>query len=171
MDAAEFKDSNKVGLGVIARGKEGGCKVCESLPMWFPNKTVLMEAWAVLEGLKVAMYHCWELIIIENDCNKIVDDLEREVNDLFELGPIYTDIRELKPHFRNCCIAYVSRKTNNIAHRLVKWAQHASEGLAWFDTPPPFLQDVMLLDSCSWMNFLLFPTIKKKKKSNQDFQD
>ena len=50
VDAAEFKDYSKGGLGVIAKAKEGGCKVCKSLPIWFLNKIALTEAQAVLEG-------------------------------------------------------------------------------------------------------------------------
>ena len=95
------------------------------------------------------MSHGWESIIIESDCKKAIDDLDSEVNDLSKLGLIYADIRELKSHFRNCCIAYVSRKANHTAHKLIRWAHHATEGLAWFDTPPPFIQDVSLLDSYS----------------------
>ena len=55
MDAAEFKDYSKGRLGIIARGIEGGCKVCGSLPIRFPNKVTLMEAQAGrLEGYYVS---------------------------------------------------------------------------------------------------------------------
>ena len=149
VDAAEFKEENKGGIGVIARDKEGSCKVCETLPIWSPNIITLMEARAVLEGLKAAEANRWSSIIIESDFKKVTDELESGISDLSELGLVYDDIRELKSHFRYCCIAYVSKKANHAAHRLARWAQHVNEGLAWFNTPPPFIHDVLLLDLCS----------------------
>ena len=76
----------------------------------------------MLEGLNVAMCHGWDPIIIESDCKKVVDDLGSELVGMSKLGLLYADIRELKPHFQNCCIAYVSRKGNHAAYKLARWA-------------------------------------------------
>ena len=81
-----------------------------------------MEAVAIVEGLKCALYHEWSSIVIESDCKQVVDNQSRKVNDLSELRMIYANIRELKSQFSYCYIAYVSRKANFATHRLARWA-------------------------------------------------
>ena len=54
-----------------------------------------MEARAILEGLKFALNHGLEMVVVESDCKGVVEDISKQVLDLSNVGAIYDENREL----------------------------------------------------------------------------
>ena len=100
---------------------------------------IMMEAQGVIEGMRFAVTKGWKSVIIELDCQKLVNDLNKNNRIEAELGILYDNIRSFIPNFESCSFAFVNRNANLIAHVLAKRAQSLSESEVWTCEPPSFI--------------------------------
>ena len=53
---------------------------------------IMMEAQGIIDGMRFAVTKCWKSVIIELECQKIVNDLNKNYKIEAELGIQYDNI-------------------------------------------------------------------------------
>ena len=156
-----FKRPAHLWPGTQGKFIEGGCfksDICLS--------PFMMEALGILEGMKLAASQCWNSIVVESDCSKIIEYLNKGFSPNSELGTLLDNIRNLSMSFMNCTFSFVSRSSNVVAHILARRVQWIDESVIWFDEPPPFLRTLLswcIFLQCCRLNKISFSLQKKKK--------
>lgn len=77
----------------------------------------------------------------------------RGLVDLFSLGFIVADIKELLVKFPRCMISYILRNCNGVANRLTKLSLSCSDSIIWFEETLDSIWDVLNQDFCSIWSF------------------
>ena len=127
----------------------------------------MMEALGILEGMKLAASQCWNLIGVESNCSKIIEDLNKGFSPNSKLGTLLDNIRNLSTSFMNCTFSFVNRSSNVVAHNPTRRVQWIDESVIWFDEPPPFLRIVLsccVFLQCCRLNKISFSLQTKKKR-------
>ena len=104
---------------------------------------LMMEALGILEGMKLATAQRWGSIIMESNCLKIIEDLNKGFSPNSELGTLFDNIRKSQKSFLNCTFSYTNRSTNVAAHILARKVPWIDESVVWLDEPPPFLRTLL----------------------------
>ncbi|KAK7833061.1 putative ribonuclease h protein [Quercus suber] len=132
-------------VGVVIRDSRGmvvaaGCKVLNG-----DYGAAVTEAFAVDEGVRLAMELELQQIIVESDSVGVVEAIN-EGNCNGEFGMIIQGSLELLRSFRSWNVRYLKRDYNRAAHELAQFAKAAGSSQQWKGVEPPMLRHVLLLD-------------------------
>ncbi|XP_074304742.1 uncharacterized protein LOC141639534 [Silene latifolia] len=105
-----------VGLGACRRDSEGGLVWAVAVQEVECREVSVIEAEAILLGLKEARRMGMRSITIESDCLGVVEDLKKKLRVRSELCLIYDDILNISASFDSVLFTYVSRNFNRLAH-------------------------------------------------------
>ena len=106
------------GFGIIARDSRGRFLGGGSIKSEGQFALIMMEACAMMEGMKMASEMGWSSVIMEIDCQRLVKDLRNNARIDSELGTIYQNIRNLSKRFVSCSFSFVRRNENEITTSL-----------------------------------------------------
>lgn len=98
---------------------------------------ILVEAWAIREGLQIAVRKNWSMLIIESDSTTMVDILNGKIVFPQSLLPLIYDWRFLMSILQAVEVKHTFREGNRTADALVKQEinQLQGEGLFCYDVP------------------------------------
>ena len=82
-----FSDE-KHGIRVIARNNEGVFILARSKILWFNGSAELVEARVVLWALDLAKEQGWQNVVIEGDCNMVVEALSSSRHRAFHVQTV-----------------------------------------------------------------------------------
>ncbi|KAL6178236.1 hypothetical protein ACLB2K_049755 [Fragaria x ananassa] len=145
-----FIDSNRCGgVGVVVRNDMGLGIAAVARPFKHAHSALNMEFEACRIGLLLGIHQGWSDIDIESDSILLVAALEREEEDLSEVGRVLGDCKDYMSAFQSIRIRHIGREANGVADRL---AHLASAGLlddVWSGETPAIIQDVLYEDICN----------------------
>ena len=80
----------------------------------------MMEALACRDGLRLALQHGEQRVILETDCLELVNLWKKRTVQRSVVDPALKEIQDLQIAFQDFSFVYVNRRCNNIAHALAK---------------------------------------------------
>lgn len=81
-----------------------------------------IECWAILHGLQQCIPLGIPHLVVDSNCQSIVQQLQDTVEIYLPLGNIIKDIRQLMASFQTYIVQYQNRTNNKAAHCLTKKA-------------------------------------------------
>ena len=106
---------------------------------------VVTEAFAVNEGVRLAMELELQQVIVESNSAGVVEAFnESDCDD--EFGMVIQGSLELVRSFRSWKVRYLKREYNRAAHVLAQFAKAAGSSQQWTGVELPMLWQVLLLD-------------------------
>lgn len=134
------------GIGFIARTHEGKVLAAGAKSLWACSSVEEVEAratfWAVQYGIK----HGWPNVIIEGDCRCLIEALQVKMSRCFHTQTIVDNCRALSSCLSSLSFLFCYRDSNEVAHRLAKWAKSSACDKVWVDNVPPWLGDALYSD-------------------------
>jgi ribonuclease HI len=118
VDAALFKSSKRMGVGIVIRNHNGECvAACSEL---IPDVTApeLAEALAVRRAMTLAREEGYDKIMLATDCLSVVHHINSSTLDRSFLGVVIQDIKKEAEMFSSYSFFLIPRKRNVSAHVL-----------------------------------------------------
>lgn len=106
------------GLGVVCRDTEGSILSCAAVQIRANWETPIAEARAVLEGVVMAKSLGLQKVIIESDCQRVVQALQKQEKGSSSFNLIIDDIFSVIPSSLQVVWSFVKRVGNRVAHEL-----------------------------------------------------
>ncbi|KAL0009236.1 hypothetical protein SO802_010738 [Lithocarpus litseifolius] len=136
---------NRSTVGVVIRDSRGmvvaaACKVLNG-----DYDAAVTEAFAVDEGIRLALEMELHRIIVESDSIEVVDAINEE-NCNCEYGMVIQGSLELLRVFRSWKVRHLKRDYNRAAHELAQIAKTTGSSQQWKEMEPPMIRNVLLLD-------------------------
>ncbi|CAL1376083.1 unnamed protein product [Linum trigynum] len=131
-----FRNWNGEFLGAVAGKETSNCRPVEA------------EARAILAGLREANQKGWSPLIVETDCLRLVQLLEKDDEDRTALEVWCKEIRELAitnspMSGKKIEWAFVPRKSNVVAHCLAHLNILWDQVCIWIDCPPNSIRSLL----------------------------
>ncbi|KAK3206238.1 hypothetical protein Dsin_020284 [Dipteronia sinensis] len=104
------------------------------------NYTPKAEALVILKGITFAIESGLLPVVIKSDMLEVVNNINLGNNFSLDVGSILLDIRDLLQSYASCCVVYVSRKANVVAHNLSKINLSIEEDCHWIETDSPYME-------------------------------
>ncbi|XP_074313730.1 uncharacterized protein LOC141648922 [Silene latifolia] len=117
VDASLLKDIG-VGWGLVCRGEDGMAKWTCAIQVQEKWEPEFAEAMAILHGLIEARRAGEQKIIIETDCQRVINAVKSRKRDRSDISLVYEDIFNACIWFDSVSFCFVCRKLNKVAHRL-----------------------------------------------------
>jgi ribonuclease HI len=118
VDAALFKNPERMGAGVVIRNHKGHCLAARSEVLLAVATPELAEAVAVRRALALAREENLEDIKLASDCLSVVQRINTTSMDRSYLGVVIQDIKKTAALFKACSFVHVPRSLNESAHVL-----------------------------------------------------
>jgi len=145
VDGSFVQQSGESGVGVIARDNEGHVIFSAWRSIFNCQDAAEAEAWACLEGLRLAAQWIHEPVIVESDCARIVQALQAE-EDRSALSFILLEAKDharMLPQWR---IAKVKRECNSVANELAQLARRNMHSAVWLGRALACVADIVKND-------------------------
>lgn len=148
---ASLRDEGLVGLGAVARDNHGQVifaatrriKAC-----WSPE---IAEAKALVLAAKLGKKYGLKEVILESDCQLLINRLSKGAMFLSDLDSILGDILALCTYFHSVKWSHVGRDGNSVAHHLARIVPFGIEQI-WENHCPREISSHILMDVMS-LNF------------------
>ena len=147
-DAAFQVSDGSTGLGGIFRDHEGNCLGCFSKFQVSSSSPIHAELLALLEGVQIAYSKSLSPLVIETDCQSIVEAVYKGSLDHSDIGFLLTDLRWGLQLLAAAQLRFVRRQANVVAHNLAKLAIQSSSSIAFSSVPPPSVVE-FIIDDCN----------------------
>ena len=137
-----------IGLGVVARNSLGKVLFAATRRIrayWAPE---VAEAKAVALAMKLGARYGFHEVIVESDCQLVVNRLSKNAFFLSDLDFILSDIISSSLSFSSISWAHVKRDGNFVAHHLAKLTPFGYEQV-WENHAPTEVAPYVLMDSLS----------------------
>ncbi|KAL0320114.1 UNVERIFIED_CONTAM: hypothetical protein Sradi_5272900 [Sesamum radiatum] len=82
-----------MGAGVIAQDAAGECLAWRTRNFRFAANPSLAESLAAREAIDLGIKEGWSHIILEGDCQSVINKLIDSTEDFSTIGPVIADIR------------------------------------------------------------------------------
>lgn len=102
-----------------------------------------IETLAILRSIQQCIHLGIRHLLIESDCQVVVNQIIMEDESLAEVGPLIHDIKEWMGKFTSCKIQFCHSSNNMAAHTPAKYAQNVDECRIWFGTDPKILSQIV----------------------------
>ncbi|XP_057249939.1 uncharacterized protein LOC130591058 [Beta vulgaris subsp. vulgaris] len=135
-----------IGLGVVARGSTGQVLFAATRRIkafWAPE---VAEAKAIALGLKLGKRYGLQEIIVESDCQVVINRLSKSALFLSDLDLVLHDIFSLCSSFSSLSWSHVKRDGNFVAHHLAKLFPFGVEQV-WENHYPVEVAPYVLVDN------------------------
>ena len=94
------------------------------------------EALACVEGIRLASQWCQGLIILESDCDRVVQALTSKSLDRSEIGFVIAEGKELSQLVVELKIVKIKRDCNKLANELAALARRNTHSVVWLGHAP-----------------------------------
>jgi hypothetical protein len=144
---AGFTDLDRQGTtGVVVRDHNGRLIVGQAL--WYEHaaSSLIMEAMAIRDGVRLALDRSFPSVEIETDAQVVLKLLEDPDGGRSEIASICQEIKELSGFVPSIKFLFVGRCANEAAHLCAKSASSFRRRCLWINYKPPFLVQVLLKD-------------------------
>lgn len=138
VDASCLIAAQITGTGAIIRDSSGMVLAAMTNSIGVSYSPFIAEALAVLEGLKLALRLNLSSIIVESDCQALVNMINGVSSTLAVDGVWVHDITDMAKNFGNIVFAHVGRGSNVSAHCLARKGL-SSGSFLWLDNFPVWL--------------------------------
>ena len=145
-DAAVFKASSSVGIGMIIRDNRGEAIGAFSIPTPLSTSIAAMEALACRRAVIFAKEIGLRQVLFEGDSAMVIQALIQGNSTSSEYGNIIEDIRTLATDFDFCHFIHVKRNCNVVADALAKKAKTLSGLAVWLEDVPQDIAPLLLFD-------------------------
>ena len=145
-DAAVFKASSSVGIGMIIRDNRGEAIGALSIPTPLSTSIAAMEALACRRAVIFAKQIGLRQVLFEGDSAVVIQALIQGNSTSSEYGNIIEDIRTLATDFDFCHFIHVKRNCNVVADALAKKAKTLSGLAVWLEDVPEDIAPLLLFD-------------------------
>ena len=147
VDAAVFKETNRMGLGILARDHNGDFIAACRQGVDNIVDPEMAEAVAFRRAINFAVQLPFKQVIIASDCLSLILKLRRVVKDRSHIAIIIQDIKESVRSSTDVVFSFtrVSRCCNVVAHVLAKSADQTNESI-WHYVPPDFIWPALCND-------------------------
>ncbi|XP_021742857.1 uncharacterized protein LOC110708937 [Chenopodium quinoa] len=117
---ASLSEDGWVGLGVVARDSAGSVAFAATRrsKAWWPPE--IAEGKAICMAVRLAKSHGYKDVIIESDCQVLIDRLSKATTFFSDLDNVLEDVLYLSSFFNSCFWAHVKIGGNVAAHHLAK---------------------------------------------------
>jgi ribonuclease HI len=122
VDAHLRGDDGRWGFGLVLRRTDDRCIGAATRVCFGSLDVELAEATGLQEALKYAQDNHLRNIIIELDAEKIVKAYHQKIYPRTKWGQIVKNCARVSNQIENCSVSWVSRKSNQAAHYLARWA-------------------------------------------------
>ncbi|KAK4424705.1 hypothetical protein Salat_1664100 [Sesamum alatum] len=129
-----------LGLGIVVRDTRGICLSWVSRRLAKRGSAEMAEAYAARESMRLACCFNWCTVIVEGDCNSLIQKLSAPQQDLSEVGPLVLVIHSFIPLMSFVSFSFVRRSGNSVADFLAKHTLNLEGNYAFL---PPSLNTVM----------------------------
>ncbi|XP_075670128.1 uncharacterized protein LOC142639875 [Castanea sativa] len=145
VDGATAGIRSRSTVGVAIRDSRGVVVAAACIVLNGDYGATVTEAFAVDEGIRLAMEMELHQIIAESDSIGVVDDFN-ECNCNGEFGMVIQGSLELLRFFRSWKVRYLKRDYNRAAHELAHIAKTNGSSQQWKGMEPPMIRHVLLLE-------------------------
>ncbi|KAM6588598.1 hypothetical protein CsatA_011203 [Cannabis sativa] len=120
VDGALFSAHGQYGLGLIARSAAGLVLGARSLSREGSLQPHIVEAIGIKETLSWSKANGWSPIVVESDCLRVINDLQKFKHMASPYGHILYDCMTLVVDFDFVSFNFAKRSANKVAHALVR---------------------------------------------------
>jgi ribonuclease HI len=145
VDAALFKSSNRMGVGVVIRSHSGECLSAISELVNEVTSPELAEAIAVRRALALAREEGFDKIMVATDCLSLVNRINNSILDRSFLGVVIQDIKKEATLFNSYSFFHVPRKRNVAAHVLARRSETFGS-VSFRSVPPECIREILCTD-------------------------
>ena len=143
VDGDIFKETNKVGIGVVVRDSQGWVLVALSEKVEGVQDAEVIEALAIWQAIKFAIKTSFNCVIIESDSLSVVKAIQDTAESTYHIGNIIDDVKLLSKALKSCEFHHTKREANQVAHTLAHNAIHVDIEMAWIEEIPHCVSDVI----------------------------
>jgi ribonuclease HI len=145
VDAALFKSSNRMGVGVVIRSHNGECLAACSELINEVTSPELAEALAIRRALALAREEGFDKIMVASDCLSVVHRINNSTQDRSFLGVVIEDIKKETMSFTSYSFFHIPRKCNESTHVLAKRSE-LSGNVRFCSVAPDCIRDILCND-------------------------
>ncbi|XP_024177931.1 uncharacterized protein LOC112183838 [Rosa chinensis] len=125
VDAAFCNVNGNAGIGGIYRDHEGTCLGGFRHSVAVISSARHTELLALILGLQLAISHGFVPLVVESDCQVLVQVVPNQTLDYSDLGFLLYDLQELLQSVSSAQLNFVRRQANSVAHKLAQEAKLA----------------------------------------------
>ncbi|KAL5824717.1 hypothetical protein ACOSQ3_020780 [Xanthoceras sorbifolium] len=133
----------KVSLGVVIRDWRGRVRAALEMRLPFLIHVDCAEAYAILEGLRLAEKVGASPISFEYNVSSVIALILSTSLPRSELGLVIADVLSFDNSVSVCNFSFRPRHCNTVAHGLAKFGVSISSPFFWFDETPPYVEDLV----------------------------
>ncbi|KAE8776165.1 hypothetical protein D1007_51201 [Hordeum vulgare] len=145
VDAGFSEDSGTGSTGAVLRSDKGVFIVGSCSAISFAEDVSSAEARALRDGLLLASEVGVQKIIVESDCQDVIDTMLLDDNSLGPAAAVYEECSFLAKNFSLIQFSFCPREANMVAHTLARFAE-PTRTIKWMEEPPGFLIDTLAND-------------------------
>ena len=131
---------------MVIRNGDGLVIATLSHPLNQAFKVVEIEALAVSRALEFAADIGLDNVILEGDSKVVTQALETKDVGLAAFGLLIRDACTLAGNFSDVSYSHTKRKSNKVAHSLVKLATNLADCVIWMEEVPPSIYHFVRAD-------------------------
>ena len=145
VDGSFAQQDGRAGVGVIARDSRGQVILTAWRVLFRCQDADKAEAWACLEGFRLAAQWIQDPVIVESDCARIVQAM-KEKEDRSAASFILLEARDQARMLSQWQVAKVKRECNIVANDLDNLARRNTHSAAWLGRAPACVEDTVATD-------------------------
>ncbi|KAL6222466.1 hypothetical protein ACLB2K_005858 [Fragaria x ananassa] len=143
IDTAFDPNSRKAGLGGVFRDHDGYCLGTLTKFIVSASSPQHSELLAVLEGVGWARVHHLLSLVVETDCQVLVQVVQSGSMDYSSIGFLLSDLRDSFCLASNARLIFVKREANSVAHALAQVALFDKMDTCFSLVIPPHVEDLI----------------------------
>ncbi|XP_074282601.1 uncharacterized protein LOC141607140 [Silene latifolia] len=136
---AGVKEGVGTSWGVVCRGEDGMMLWGATIQARVLYHPTLAEAVAILSGLKEAESRGIRRLIVEGDCEVVIEDLKKRRTGRNDIFLVYYDILKLCRRFDDVSFSFVRRSWNKVAHEYAHVLPWVEGRRSWEGVFPPYI--------------------------------
>lgn len=136
VDAALFKDENKVGFGLILRDNQANFVATKGGLLHCIFDPGIAEAYACREALLWIQSKGLSKVVIESDCAEVVKAIQGKTKRHNYVGRIVADCQHLQSSLHDISFSCIKREANTCAHKLARLTR-TDVGIGDWSSQPP----------------------------------
>lgn len=146
VDASFFEQNGNGGTGVVVRDHGGQLLCAQALWYEFVAGPHVMEAYAIRDGLRLALQMGLRSIVLESDASVVVGLLNSGNFDRSGIAPILHEVMDVGENLEQLQLCHVGRSSNEAAHLCARQSSDTRKRCLWINYTPAFLAKCLLND-------------------------
>ena len=153
MNAAIFKNTKSVGIGVIGWDHVGDVLATLSTQLPLPLGPLEAEAQAMDVAISFAKEIGLQEVTFESDSSVLIGALLDKSKVPISIENIITGIHAKLQHFRQHQILHVKRSGNTPAHHLARHTNCLDNFVTWVEETPSFIESAVIQDALLFSHY------------------